>query len=83
MRNALQSRRERRRIVREILHLFLLSGYNDDTDVSLDMAVTNNILIFRVGGGDDEARSVLGSIIKVVLEEHGVETEMADSDGAG
>lgn len=78
MKNPLQIRRERRQMTKEILELFFQAGYDNSTDVSLDMYVINSVLVFQISGEDLVAREVLGGILKIVMDDHGVDVEMAD-----
>jgi hypothetical protein len=65
-------------MVKEILSLFQLAGYDDDADLSLDMYLDGEVLVFEINGGDETAKAVLGGILKVVMTEHGVDIEMVD-----
>lgn len=74
--SAIQSRLTRRHMTREILSLFSQAGYDNDTDVSLDILFDEGMLTFKIGGNDETARAVLGGILKIVMGEHGVPVEM-------
>lgn len=78
MKNPLQIRRERRQMTKEILELFFQAGYDNSTDVSLDMYVINSVLVFQISGEDQTARAVLSGILQIVMDDHGVDVEMAD-----
>lgn len=78
MKNVMQSRLTRRRMTREILSLFSQAGYDNDTDVSLDILFDEGMMIFKIGGDDETARAVLGGILKIVMDENGVPVEMVE-----
>jgi hypothetical protein len=65
-------------MTKEILELFFQAGYDNSTDVSLDMYVINSVLVFQISGEDQTARAVLSGILQIVMDDHGVDVEMAD-----